>query len=58
MLKRLYLVLCCLWAVALIGNGLTREGGVQSWDIQFAAAPFVAGWLLVRIARFIAWGSP
>lgn len=57
MIARLWLLLSCLWALAFLGNGLTKKDGVQNLDVGIAAAPFVIGLVLKRAGHFVVQGK-
>ena len=57
MIARTWFLLCCAWAFAFIGNGLTKADGVQRLDVAIAAAPFIAGVALYLALRFVVYGT-
>jgi hypothetical protein len=56
MLKRFWLVICLFWAVAFLGNGMTKEGGIRSGDVTIALLPGIIGVVLWRAGRFVVSG--
>jgi hypothetical protein len=55
-IKRLWLVLSIAWALAFIGNGLTKEAGIQNVDVFLALFPLIAGAIAWRLGRFVVTG--
>lgn len=56
-LKRLWIVLCLFWTLAVLAQGSTRSGGVQDYDVIVAFAPPFAGAFLLRLCRWIVTGG-
>jgi hypothetical protein len=57
MLKRLWLVLSLLWAVAFIGNGFTRQAGVDRLDLMIGLFPLFVGPLVAAVGRYVVHGN-
>jgi hypothetical protein len=57
MLKRLYLLLSTLWAIAFLLNGSTKLTGIGTGDLILALAPLTIGWAVGRAALFVTTGS-
>jgi hypothetical protein len=57
MLKRAWMLVAAIWALAFFANGSTKASGIGEGDIALAAAPLIFGWLATRAGRFVARGK-
>lgn len=59
MLRRLFLLLTGLWALACLWGGANRGdgSGIEQKDVVLAFAPMAFGWFVSYAARFVITGS-